>query len=55
MKTISKFILNQWGWKSVNTLPKDIKKAIIIVAPHTSNYDFIFGILYKFKHNLKVN
>ena len=51
----SNWLLRNLGWKSINPLPPNIKKCIIIVAPHTSNYDFIFGILYKFKHNLKVN
>ncbi|HHV86902.1 MAG TPA: acyltransferase [Petrimonas sp.] len=42
---ISKFILNKiLGWKVKNTLP-DVPKCIIVVAPHTSNWDFIIGKL----------
>ncbi|MEA4948813.1 MAG: 1-acyl-sn-glycerol-3-phosphate acyltransferase [Petrimonas sp.] len=42
---ISKFILNKiLGWKVKNTLP-DVSKCIIVVAPHTSNWDFIIGKL----------
>lgn len=33
-----------FGWKVTSTLPKDIKKCVIIAAPHTSNWDFIFGM-----------
>ena len=46
MKNISKFILFQiMGWKIVNDFPRDIKKYIIIVAPHTSWVDFPLSIL----------
>jgi 1-acyl-sn-glycerol-3-phosphate acyltransferase len=33
------------GWKIVGTLPKDIAKCVVVVAPHTSNLDFIIGRL----------
>jgi 1-acyl-sn-glycerol-3-phosphate acyltransferase len=32
------------GWKIVGTIPTDIKKAVIIAAPHTSSWDFIFAL-----------
>ncbi|MDO5665941.1 MAG: 1-acyl-sn-glycerol-3-phosphate acyltransferase [Bacteroidia bacterium] len=42
---LSKFILNKiLGWKVTNILP-DVPKCIIVVAPHTSNWDFIIGKL----------
>lgn len=31
------------GWKIVGTLPVEIKKAVIIVVPHTSWHDFYIG------------
>lgn len=40
----SKFILRLAGWKVRITVP-DYPKAIICVAPHTSNWDFIIGKL----------
>jgi 1-acyl-sn-glycerol-3-phosphate acyltransferase len=40
-------LLNWIGWKSVSTFPYHIKKYIIIVAPHTSGWDFILGILFR--------
>ncbi len=36
------------GWEIVNDFPKDLKKYIIIAAPHTSSIDFPLGILAKF-------
>jgi 1-acyl-sn-glycerol-3-phosphate acyltransferase len=39
-----KLIYKLLGWKVTHFLSNDIKKCVIIVAPHTSNWDFIFGI-----------
>ena len=45
-KVISKFILYKiWGWKIEGNFPKDTPKYIAIGAPHTSNWDFILGLL----------
>jgi 1-acyl-sn-glycerol-3-phosphate acyltransferase len=32
------------GWKIVGDVPRHLKKYIIVVAPHTSNWDFLIGI-----------
>ena len=42
MKGFSGFLLKLLGWKMVNNVP-EIKKAVIIVAPHTSLFDFFLG------------
>jgi 1-acyl-sn-glycerol-3-phosphate acyltransferase len=34
------WIFKRTGWKTAATLPPEIKKCIIIAAPHTSNWDF---------------
>jgi 1-acyl-sn-glycerol-3-phosphate acyltransferase len=31
------------GWTLGNNIPPEIKKCVIIVAPHTSGWDFIYG------------
>lgn len=54
MKKISQFILKLIGWKSVGELP-DIKKYIIIVAPHTSNWDLLVGLLGRFSMGVKIH
>jgi 1-acyl-sn-glycerol-3-phosphate acyltransferase len=41
------FFLDLLGWSFDNRLP-DLPKQVIIVAPHTSNWDFIIGILAVF-------
>jgi len=32
------------GWTMENNIPKDMKKCVIVAAPHTSNWDFIYGL-----------
>ncbi len=39
-------LLRVFGWRSVLVWPP-VPKGIIIVYPHTSNWDFIIGVLYK--------
>jgi 1-acyl-sn-glycerol-3-phosphate acyltransferase len=42
-KPIAKFIFRLWGWKVVGQMPK-ARKAILVVAPHTSSWDFLLGV-----------
>jgi len=46
MRTISRLIYFIIGWKYEGDVPKDITKAIFLLAPHTSNIDFYVGRLY---------
>ena len=45
MKTLSYKILRLFGWQLVGNYP-DLKKSIIVIAPHTSNWDFVLDKLY---------
>jgi len=42
-----KFLAMTWiklnGWKVIGTVPPEIKKAVMIAAPHTSNLDFLYS------------
>lgn len=40
---LSKVIFKISGWKVVGDYPRSIKKAVLIAAPHTSNWDFLFS------------
>ena len=42
---IAKFILKITAWKIIGQLPDDVKKCVVIVAPHTSMWDFVWGRL----------
>lgn len=33
------------GWKVVGDFPVDLKKYIVAIAPHTSNWDFVIGVM----------
>ncbi|MCP4551708.1 MAG: acyltransferase [Bacteroidetes bacterium] len=45
MKIFAKIILKLWGWKIHGIIPQNLKKCIIMAAPHTSNLDFFVGRL----------
>ena len=45
MRKLARFILKLFGWKIDEYPPDGIKKCVIVVGPHTSNWDFILGRL----------
>jgi len=47
VRQLCRFILNLMGWKAVNEFPYQLKKYVIIVGPHTSNWDFVIGVLFR--------
>jgi 1-acyl-sn-glycerol-3-phosphate acyltransferase len=44
-KSLSALILKKFGWSLEQGMPDGTKKCVLIVAPHTSNWDFIVGRL----------
>lgn len=54
MQKFGHFILKLFGWKIVGELPKD-KKYLVVVAPHTSNWDFMVGLFARFSLGTKIN
>ena len=54
-KLFSKLFLKIMGWKLVGDVPKDVKKAVLVCAPHTSNWDFPFALASFFIADIKVN
>jgi 1-acyl-sn-glycerol-3-phosphate acyltransferase len=44
LKYIFKVVFWALGWKVIGDVPRNVKKYIIIAAPHTSNWDFIIGV-----------
>ena len=55
MKKLFSWIFRQKGWKIEGGIPSGIKKCVLIAAPHTSNWDFVYGIgaLDEFKLDVK--
>lgn len=53
MRRLAGWILALMGWKVTHPMPEGILKAVIIMAPHTSNWDFVYGRLGFASHNVK--
>lgn len=51
--TLSRALLGAWGWRIDGDFPP-CPKMVAIVAPHTSNWDFIVGILAVFAIGIRV-
>lgn len=47
VKTVATFLFRRWGWSVAGPLPYDIPKCLVVVYPHTSNWDFPVGILFR--------
>lgn len=45
MRFIYLFIFKITGWKVVGSFPPELRKFVLAVAPHTSNWDFVIGIM----------
>jgi 1-acyl-sn-glycerol-3-phosphate acyltransferase len=43
MRKFPRFILKLFGWKIDEKTPENVKKCVIVMGPHTSNWDFIIG------------
>ena len=50
---IAKTFLNFTGWKIIGKLPNE-KRIVVVCAPHTSNWDFIFGMILVLAIDIKV-
>lgn len=37
------WILRVFGWKIDTHVPEGVKKCVVVMAPHTSNWDFVIG------------
>ncbi len=44
MRLIYKLLFKIFGWKITGDIPGKLPKYIVIVAPHTSNWDFFIGL-----------
>ncbi len=54
MSKIAGWFLHVLGWKTVGNAP-ELSHCVLIVAPHTSNWDFVLAILFKIKLQIKLN
>jgi 1-acyl-sn-glycerol-3-phosphate acyltransferase len=54
-QVLSILLLGLFGWRAVGKVPKDIRKYVIIAAPHTSYWDFPMFLLVVFALRLNLN
>ena len=54
MQRLSSFLLKLLGWKLQGDLPT-VNKAIVIFAPHTSNWDFVLMFLVRYARGMDVS
>jgi 1-acyl-sn-glycerol-3-phosphate acyltransferase len=54
LRKLGGFILKIMGWNIEGDFPK-VPKAVLIEAPHTSNWDFVVGVAAKFVLELDVH
>jgi len=50
-RALGRVVMRVGGWSFTGTIP-DLAKAVIIVAPHTSNWDFVIGVAGMFALDL---
>jgi 1-acyl-sn-glycerol-3-phosphate acyltransferase len=53
LSLISRAYLKLEGWKAVNDFPNHLKKAVIIVGPHTYWKDFPIGVAFRSELKIK--
>ena len=53
MKKFSQLIFKLFGWEIDENAPKGLKKCVICMGPHTSNFDFILGKLAFMQYGVK--
>ena len=47
VKRVASWIFRTWGWSCEGPLPYDTPKCLVVVYPHTSNWDFPVGVLFR--------
>jgi len=55
LRWLSLTILKLMGWRAINNLPHVPRKAVMIAAPHTSNWDFALFLMIVFALRLNLN
>jgi 1-acyl-sn-glycerol-3-phosphate acyltransferase len=53
-KALGRLLLRLAGWKIEGTLP-DLPKVLVAVAPHTTNWDFVIGVLTLWALDIKIS
>ncbi|MBX3132050.1 MAG: MFS transporter [Gemmatimonadaceae bacterium] len=52
-RTVATGLMRIFGWRFTGEPIPDVKKMVLIVAPHTSNWDFCVGVMAKYAIGLR--
>ena len=55
LSAVSRWWLDLLGWDIVGQYPKELKKFVVIVMPHTSWWDFPLGVLVRSSLQVDIN
>lgn len=55
LRLLSRFILRVSGWKVEGAIPAELKRCVIIGAPHTTNWDLPISLMIAFSLNSQLN
>lgn len=55
LQKLSTLILRMMGWTIISEVPPNVKKAIVLQAPHTSMLDFIIGRMAFWQYGVKIS
>jgi 1-acyl-sn-glycerol-3-phosphate acyltransferase len=53
-RSLARLAFRLWGWRFAGSFP-DVPKAIVVVVPHTTNWDFLVGVLALFALGLRIS
>ncbi len=54
MRWLAAIVLRLAGWRTAYVTPPG-PKSVIVVYPHTSNWDFVLGVLFMARHRVNLN
>lgn len=54
LRWLARRLFRLLGWQLVEDIPQDLAKAVVVVAPHTSNWDGFYGLLFCFAKKLPI-
>lgn len=53
MRLFWKLYIALTGWKTIGRYPSEIKKGVLLIAPHTSNWDLLTAVAFRSKERIK--
>ena len=53
-RAIAGALFRGWGWRTSGPLPHDVLKCLVVVYPHTSNWDFPVGVLFRAAYGIDI-